>query len=471
MEKNHVVTTQKHRVKRTFFDQKTGKVYNSIADIPGTKRLNREALPLFLKIGYVPGNETLFEGIQCLPGGATIEISDGGWRVVEQFRYRDIVDREQYEGLPVSELIKIGGDLFLKAVEGLYQAHLEVIVPLSGGFDSRGILAALLEMTESRNITTYTYGTPGTLDYDLGSRVAQKAGTRHHTFDLTKLPFTQERLERIALLTDGNAYLFHPMILTYVLDGFGTGPEYWVGFTGDGVAGSHYSPEVSKNLNEAVAKFFFHESRSCNYFPRAYYDEEWKKLLVQESKYTNVLDIDEDLFFVNHVERYTTAHLFLTGCTYFTPYMEDSFVRFMWGIDPSLRRYKYLFNTIMYTRFPDLFSIPVKWIHYSSRKSMIQFVQWIARLVIQQGLSYAFPKYIPRPKTNYIDFDRYIRHRSSLRAVLLNNLQDLKQRNIVGATIVDRLWDNHQTGKANVAHTLLILASLEIILKAYQVEC
>jgi hypothetical protein len=54
--------------------------------------------------------------------------------------------------------------------------------------------------------------------------------------------------------------------------------------------------------------------------------------------------------------------------------------------------------------------------------------------------------------------------------VLLNNLQDLKQRNIVEATIVDRLWDNHQTGKANVAHTLLILASLEIILKAHQVE-
>ena len=64
------ITSPGHRVKRLFFDEQTGKVYDSISDIPREMELNRETLGAFLKFGFVPGNETLFKGVQCLPGGS-----------------------------------------------------------------------------------------------------------------------------------------------------------------------------------------------------------------------------------------------------------------------------------------------------------------------------------------------------------------------------------------------------------------
>ena len=45
------------------------------------------------------------------------------------------------------------------------------MVPLSGGLDSRTILAALLEAGLKDRITTVTYGTPGTWDYDIACDV------------------------------------------------------------------------------------------------------------------------------------------------------------------------------------------------------------------------------------------------------------------------------------------------------------
>ena len=50
------------------------------------------------------------------------------------------------------------------------------IVPLSGGLDSRAILGGLLNAGLKKQITTVTFGTPGTLDYEIGSYVAKRIG-------------------------------------------------------------------------------------------------------------------------------------------------------------------------------------------------------------------------------------------------------------------------------------------------------
>ena len=59
------------------------------------------------------------------------------------------------------------------------------IVPLSGGLDSRAILAGLLDRGLKDQIIATTYGTPGTYDYDIGCRVAKKIGVKHKAFDLS----------------------------------------------------------------------------------------------------------------------------------------------------------------------------------------------------------------------------------------------------------------------------------------------
>ena len=66
------------------------------------------------------------------------------------------------------------------------------IVPISGGWDSRLILAALRERTDK--VVTVTVGCPGQLDYEIAARVAEAACVEH-----VRVPSDQLSLEWRAL--------------------------------------------------------------------------------------------------------------------------------------------------------------------------------------------------------------------------------------------------------------------------------
>lgn len=66
---------------------------------------------------------------------------------------------------------------------------------------------------------------------------------------------------------------------------------------------------------------------------------------------------------------------------------------------------------------------------------------------------------------NYIDFDRGLRERADLKAVVYENIKALKKRQIVDWIDVDAIWHSHQRMEGNYADALTLLASLEINLK------
>ena len=146
---SRTVHTEKHRVLRQFFDRGTGRIYDAIAAIPGRRTVDARALFVFLRIGYVPGNGTLFEGVDCLPGGCEIEVDTNGWRVKRRFRFaeleQDLADRRA----PRAELVACGARKFIEAVAARFRDVDEIVVPLSGGMDSRAVLGALMEMTDA----------------------------------------------------------------------------------------------------------------------------------------------------------------------------------------------------------------------------------------------------------------------------------------------------------------------------------
>jgi len=57
-------------------------------------------------------------------------------------------------------------------------------------------------------------------------------------------------------------------------------------------------------------------------------------------------------------------------------------------------------------------------------------------------------------------------NRSDLKNIIHENIMDLKQRKIIDWIDIDSIWDRHINKKANYADALLVLASLEIHLKA-----
>ena len=85
------------------------------------------------------------------------------------------------------------------------------LVPISGGFDSRMILAMLHEISGGHNIFTYTYGTPGTWNYDIGEMIAKEFNTNHRSFELTSSNYTIESLRTASRKLNHSVPLFfHP---------------------------------------------------------------------------------------------------------------------------------------------------------------------------------------------------------------------------------------------------------------------
>ncbi|WP_396586893.1 asparagine synthase-related protein [Bermanella sp. R86510] len=132
------------------------------------------------------------------------------------------------------------------------------LVPISGGFDSRAILAALLARVPAENIETISFGFPGQLDYDVGALVSNALGVKHHQLNLVNIKLTWPMLVETAKRSPATFHfdaLFNHLSRTRF-----TNEDYtiWSGFMGDPLAGSHLSradmPTLMQTLQSFVVK-------------------------------------------------------------------------------------------------------------------------------------------------------------------------------------------------------------------------
>ena len=172
------------------------------ADVP--RRLDLEALDLYLAVNYVPGNRTLVEGIRKLPPGHLLEwrrgkVSTEGWWKDGQ------VKDGQARACPTRlEQAKEELDWLLRDA---VREHLVADVPLgvwaSGGLDSSTILHYAAAQTAGR-LKTFSVSFAGrSFDESRYFReVAQAYGTDHHEFDLNPELELASAIEDFAYYSD-----------------------------------------------------------------------------------------------------------------------------------------------------------------------------------------------------------------------------------------------------------------------------
>lgn len=457
------LVTEKHRIERRFFDHGTGQSYRALADIPGRRELDERVLPVYLRIGYVPGNATLFRGVECLPGGCELTTGSDGWRVRERFRFATIAP--QLADVTDAALLARSTEIFRKAVARCWSAR-QPVLPLSGGLDSRAILGALLEQTEARNIVTFTYGLPGTLDFEIGNRVARSVGTRHVRLDLRGFRIDEAKVRQVALLSDSNTELMSPTVWPDILDRFGRDVTYWSGFTGDGVAGSHYLPEQG-DTEAAVDAYLEGDGRAFRYLEPG----EWRRQdawpVARETKYDGLLSTHEAVWFENHVERYTAHHIFMRGVHYATPYMDDEFAAMMLALPAQQRSGKSFFNRFVVETYPELFALPTVDYGYGLARRPLKQAIWRGRTTLRKVARRAFPRLVTHPKATYTDLAHGMRGPGPLQDLVRDAISSLSRRGILDSKRIERALSDHERGIRNRFSLLALLTSLEITIRAY----
>ena len=135
--------------------------------------------------GFVTGPRTFLEGVHQVEQGAVVAVdrSTGGAAQHDYafFRYsEDEVDDPE-----------IFGDLFLEALDATMGRLLEraagqrLVIPLSGGLDSR-LLVAWLRLHGAEDVLTFTYGLPGSREMVISQSVAQAAGYPWHGVEIER---------------------------------------------------------------------------------------------------------------------------------------------------------------------------------------------------------------------------------------------------------------------------------------------
>lgn len=365
------------------------------------------------------------------------------------------VDKEKYAGATEQELIEEGSRLWLEAISASFRSNEKHLVPISGGLDSRAVLAGLLKHTDAKNIHTYTFGTPKTLDYEVGSYVAKKTSTKHTNFDLTQYQYTQEELEDISTRIDRQTILFHhPPV--WQLDKEYKELELWSGFMGDPIAGSKL--DTSLNKAEEINKYL----KSNLYTKSLSFGElnELAEIVEPAILDCNVLTPLEEIDFINRQLKFIAPHVLIDGFDYKLPFLNKDFFGFMLSIPNKYREGQYLYKEILLHTFPKEFSWKTKTnLGLPLRASpACHFFKKVENKI-------AHTMRLKSKSINYLDFNYHIRNKPDLRAIISANVMDLKKRDIVNWIDPEKILNIHLSGKANYADALIVLASLEIHLK------
>lgn len=159
-----------------------------IADPTVTRNVNLAAIDRFLTYYYLPGNETLLEGINKLEPGHYLTVSKG--QVVKK-QYWDLHFDESPKWTSFDEAVEVLQGLLRNTVKDHMISDVPVGVLLSGGVDSTGVLRYAVEETD-KPIHTFTIGFSGE-EFDderpYARLAAERYGTVHQDITMTAQDF------------------------------------------------------------------------------------------------------------------------------------------------------------------------------------------------------------------------------------------------------------------------------------------
>ncbi|HMR11691.1 MAG TPA: asparagine synthase-related protein, partial [Polyangiaceae bacterium] len=339
------------------------------------------------------------------------------------------------------------------------------VVPISGGLDSRIILAALLERTEAANLHTYTFGVPGCYDLEIGSQVAQAIGTRHHAFSFRHLNYHRDELTDVANRTGRQAVLFHhPPV--WALDRLLGGCRIWSGYVGDAVAGSHLHDPPSESLD--AAKRLHLRSRTFVRSTRLFTadDDALVSRMGGGRQDPRQLSWDEQVLFDEAVAKFTAPLVLFRGFEYLTPLINSPWMDFMFSVPAEHRLGQRLMIDIARRAYSRLFDLPSKnrlGHHFDTSAPRIRAKFWANRA---RKLAHRFIPAVNYPNHQYNDFNEAIRSSPNARELIRSCVSDLEKRAVVDWIDMEALWRRHDARLANHGDALVVLASLELVLSA-----
>ena len=155
--------------------------------LQGKLDIEQRAVPYLLLSSYLPFDVTPLKDVYDLRTGRVLTIENGKSRLTVRAK----IPIHRHEPIRSEDAPQIILSTLRDAVGRELQNVDSVILPLSGGIDSRFLLGIALEFLSPEQITTLTFGHPHSLDFTIGTRLSKKLGVKHIALPMDERPLEQ----------------------------------------------------------------------------------------------------------------------------------------------------------------------------------------------------------------------------------------------------------------------------------------
>nr|QNO43486.1 hypothetical protein IOCKIBAP_00001 [Methanosarcinales archaeon ANME-2c ERB4] len=444
--------------------------------------MNNEAVAEFFAFGEFWGDKTFFKRIKVLTPASILTYDGEDLSIEKYWEFKYEPDYNKSEDEFVDELVKT----FKKAVELRMEDKLRYGVSLSGGLDSRGVVAAINE-NKRKDVLTFSFGPLDCDEVKIAKNVSDVAETRFKAIEITP-EMIMSNAEQEVWLTEGRDYIgvsyiypIHKIIRDYadvVFDGFAL----------DLTLGGSYLNRAKVNcknekllFNILSKKRLFQEKELYKLFTSNYYNKIKEVPVKSFRNEFNKIKADHpgnksDQFSLStHVAWIPIGYVLLRDeIEIISPTADNNFIDIILKIPPELRLNHYIYRKFLKKLSPELAKIPYD-------KTMVGADAPL--LFWSLGSTYMFGKELLKKKLynfskgritlsnkrSYVNFDEWFRTNENwqifFKDLLLN--ENDKSKKYFNQDYIEQLFQEQTKGERNNSIKLLYLASFKIFLDTF----
>ena len=411
--------------------------------------ISSESLQCFLELGYLPGEITFFDPISLIEP-ATIITFGAANQVVKKERYWAWNQIQ-----PISMCFDVAAHkvaaILQTAVSKRFDSSKKTGVSLSGGLDSRALLAAIANHRENYAGTAFTFGAEGSLDERIAEEVMAKLPDwTHLRLHITAANWLGPRLSNV-LLTDGMLDLQHMHGIEFAKEVSSKLDINFNGYCGDIILGGGWVTRSNQDKRidrETAEKFYGH------YAKLTHYD-------------SNIYDVDctEPNLYMNRVRRFTGAGTasWLNYLEQAEPFFDKDLVELIVGLPDRYRFQNKLYSEVLLQQYP-LFFKDIPW-QKTGRPVGHIGIATVAYMGLISLLRKTRRKAGLADKSNFVDY-RVLMNTEAAERLFTRDLG----RNLLGDFLgpkTERQIINSSKGKSDYTASMLRAATLQIYIAEY----
>ena len=408
--------------------------------------INTQVINCFMDLGHLMGDITWFKDVKMINAASIITYSLKQRKIIDEKRYWKWSSIKPLD-ITFNEAVIRLSNLLQAAVKKRVNTGEKLGVSLSGGLDSRGVLAAIDQINDI-NVECFTFGKKGCDDIKIAQEVSSIKNNPHHIFELNEENWMDERFQKV-WRTDGmmNLLHLHNPAKKQSLKGL-------------------FDIIIGGNLGECVKGYWVNEFDKRITKKTAFY---------RFGKHIKFTNLDDDYYDISHQDPYvidTRARRFI-NMGFMTnnrtieirrPLLDNDFIEFAYALPDMYRKGKNLYEKALLYKYPEYFEkIPWQDTGYPISKEMFlhRKIIFMAKELLKK-----FP--IIKSTRNYTNYADWLRAPNMVK--LIKKILDPKEAiysNYININFIDKYVEPHNLKNNLIKKCFNILRFLIYSIKEY----